>query len=105
MVIKLFLALLFLNVAVFCAKAYASDAPSTMDSKCPAQQISQANREAMTGQRGETTDEELTTLGMRLLQWHFDSKRSHRYAYENIREDHSISVLRDGAAINLQWRF
>lgn len=106
MVIKVFLALLLLNLAVFWAKAYADEPFAKKSGDSPAVEISKENRAVTTGQIGETTDEALTTLGMRLLRWHFSAQHPHRYAYENIREDHSISLLQGGgAALNLEWRF
>ena len=105
MVIKVFLALLLLNLAVFWAKAYAGEPVAKSQWDSPAVEMIRENRAVTTGRISVTPDEALTALGMRLLKWHFSAQHTHRYAYENIREDHSISLLQDGAALNLEWRF
>lgn len=105
MIIRLFLALLFLNMVAFVVRADAAERPVVAADQFPEDLYELQDR--MSGDFERRDTEQLTTLGSRLLSWRLSSRQKddHHYASEAAIPDHGIALINEGACLNLKWKF
>jgi len=103
MIFRIFMILFALNMAAFWAKAHATE-PGGLT---PAVQVSRATQ-AATSRSVASFDQQqkLAELGLRLIRWEFGNDRHNpHYASQKVSLSPSISILPQGAALNLQFHF
>lgn len=105
MIIRLFLALLVLNMVAFVVRAEAAERPFVAADQFPETLYELQDR--MSGDFGRHDAKQLTTLGSRLLSWRFGSGKDNgrHYASDAAIADHGIALLDQGACLNLKWKF
>lgn len=105
MIFRIFMILFAVNMAVFWVKAHASE--PNADSQFPAVQIARQSQAVTTRSvQSYERHERWTELGVRLLRWEFRGTASPKhYATEKVSMVPSISILPEGAAFNMRWRF
>lgn len=105
MIFRIFMILFAVNMAVFWVRAHASE--PNVDAQYPATQIARESQAATTRSvQSYDRQQRWADLGERLLRWEFKpAKSAHRYATEKVSMVPSISILPDGAALNMRWRF
>lgn len=105
MIIRLFLALLVLNMVAFVVRADAAERPVIAADQFPEDLYELQDR--MSGDFERREDEQLTALGSRLLSWRFSRKQDdgHHYASDAAVPDHGIALINEGACLNLKWKF
>ncbi len=103
MIIRIFIALLALNMMTFVVRAEASE---------PAFDGSQAQdvyelQEHMSGDFERNEQDELTRIGSRLLSLGFSevAKSGRTYGSDAAVADHGVALLQEGACLNLKWNF
>ncbi len=103
MIFRIFMILFALNMAAFWAKAHATE-PNGLS---PAVQVSRATQAAMSGSVDHFDQQQkLTELGLRLIRWEFGKdSRSQHYASQKVSMTPSISIIPQGAALNVQFHF
>lgn len=103
MIIRIFAALLALNMIAFVVRAEASE--RVFADEVPAENVYQLQEEMSGDFEHETSD--ITTLGSRLLSLSFSGSDSGRksYASDRAEPDHGIALLEEGACLNLRWNF
>ncbi|SFR74708.1 hypothetical protein SAMN05216203_2722 [Marinobacter daqiaonensis] len=106
MIIRLFIALLVLNTLAFVVRAEAGEREALPN------QIYQGSsaeiQDRMSGDFVYDGQDALMDLGSMFLSWRLSGEpgRSGRhYASESVHAEHSIALINDGAALNLQWKF
>lgn len=114
MIIRLFFTLLIVNSAIFAASADASEKKNdgrgiketvTMADVQQLQAI-MAGRNYATIDQAEDGADILTEVGSRLLTLSLSRRdTAHRYASETVRADHGVSLIDEGACLNLKWTF
>ncbi|KPP98151.1 hypothetical protein [Marinobacter sp. HL-58] len=104
MIIRIFIALLALNMIAFVVRAEANE--RVFADETPAEDIYQLQDEMSGDFEREDTDM-YTNLGSRLLSLGFSraNPRSKTYASDPARADHGIALLEEGACLNLKWNF
>jgi len=105
MIIRIFVALLALNMIAFVVRAEA-DERVVADESISEDVYELQERMAGDFERDDTEDA-LTEIGSRLLSLslyrsEFGGKR---YASDRARADHGVALLEEGAALNLKWNF
>ena len=105
MVIRLFLALLVLNMLAFVVRAEAADAVEL--NKEPRPDNLYLLQEQMSGDFERDNTDAVTEIGSRLLSLSLVSRQDQgrRYASEAIRPDHGVALLEEGACLNFKWNF
>lgn len=105
MIIRIFVALLVLNTVAFVVRAEAGERETLPDEIYNGEPAAVQDR--MSGDFVYDDEDALMDLGSRLLSWQLTSQpgNSHRYASDPARADHSIALIREGAALNLSWKF
>lgn len=105
MIIRLFLALLVLNMVAFVVRADAAERPVVATDQFPEDLYELQDR--MSGNFERRGSEQLTTLGSRLLSWRFSGRQDdeHRYASDAAIPEHGIALINEGACLNLKWKF
>lgn len=110
MIFRIFMILFAVNMAVFWVKAHASE--PNPDTLLPALQVTLQSQAATTRSLPSYEREQtLAELGARLLRWEFKGRPSHALEAAEHHPAHrvsmipSISILPDGAAFNMRWRF
>lgn len=106
MVIRVFVALLVLNLIAFVVQADAAERASGSAGMSAAAEVSQI--EAQVSGRHEPEDAEIVSgIGLRLLSLTLknSSGNDRHYASDPARPDHGVAVLDDGACLNLRWNF
>lgn len=104
MIIRIFIALLALNMIAFVVRAEANERLFADD--MPTENIYQLQEE-MSGDFERENSDMYANLGSRLLSLGFSRSSSGKrtYASEPARADHGIALLEEGACLNLKWDF
>ncbi|MCL7944335.1 hypothetical protein [Marinobacter sp. ATCH36] len=104
MIIRIFIALLALNMIAFVVRAEASE--RVFADEVPAEDIYQL-QDQMSGDFETDEVDMYTNLGSRLLSLGFSrsESRSKTYASDRAQADHGIALLEEGACLNLKWNF
>ncbi|MDK8464647.1 hypothetical protein [Marinobacter sp. SS13-12] len=104
MIIRIFIALLALNMIAFVVRAEASE--RYFADEMPAEDIYQL-QDQMSGDFESDEVDMYTNLGSRLLSLGFSrsDSREKSYASDRARPDHGIALLEEGACLNLKWNF
>lgn len=104
MIIRIFVALLALNMIAFVVRAEANE--RAFADQMPAEDIYQLQDEMSGDFEREDTDM-YANLGSRLLSLGFSRSDSRKktYASDRARADHGIALLDEGACLNLKWNF
>ena len=104
MIIRIFVALLVLNMLALIVRAEASE--RIMANEVSVQDI-YALQEQMSGDFEREPSDMYTALGSRLLRLSLaDSGSTKRtYASQAAEPDHGIALLEEGACLNLRWNF
>ncbi len=104
MIIRLFIALLALNMIAFVVRAEASERAFADEA---AVQDVYALQEEMSGDFEHQDSDMYSTIGSRLLSLSFAQRQegSKQYASDPAQPDHGIALLEEGACLNLRWNF
>ncbi|MDL0430592.1 hypothetical protein QPM17_05610 [Marinobacter sp. TBZ242] len=104
MIIRIFIALLALNMIAFVVRAEANE--RVFADQMPAEDIYQLQDE-MSGDFEHEDADLYANLGSRLLSLGFSRSDSRKksYASDRARADHGIALLEEGACLNLKWNF
>lgn len=104
MIIRIFIALLALNMIAFVVRAEANE--RVFADEMPAEDIYQLQDEMSGDFEREDTDM-YANLGSRLLSLGFSrsDSRKQTYASDRAQPDHGIALLEEGACLNLKWNF
>lgn len=106
MIIRIFVALLALNLVAFVVRAEASEHRFFTAEEVRSEDISEL-QERMSGDFEEDSTDAIAEIGSRLLSLRlskaYDGKKS--YASSPARPDHGIALLEEGACLNLKWNF
>ncbi|MDF0751902.1 hypothetical protein NLU14_16860 [Marinobacter sp. 71-i] len=104
MIIRIFIALLALNMIAFVVRAEANE--RVFADETPAENVYQLQEE-MSGDFDREESDMYTTIGSRLLSLGFSSSDSGKktYASDPARPDHGIALLEEGACFNFKWNF
>lgn len=104
MIIRIFIALLVLNLVAFVVRAEAGE--RVFADEFPAENIYEL-QEKMSGDSENDEYEAITEVGSRLLSLSLSrsDRRKERYASDGARADHGIALLEEGACLNLKWTF
>lgn len=104
MIIRIFIALLALNMIAFVVRAEASE--RSFADEVPVEDIYQLQNE-MSGDFEREEADMYANLGSRLLSLGFSRSdaREKTYASDRARPDHGIALLEEGACLNLKWNF
>ncbi|PXX90220.1 hypothetical protein DIT71_11995 [Marinobacter vulgaris] len=104
MIIRIFVALLALNMIAFVVRAEAGE--RVFADEMPAEDIYQL-QDQMSGDFESDDVDMYANLGSRLLSLGFSGSdtRSRSYASDPARADHGIALLEEGACLNLKWNF
>ncbi|MDX1551185.1 MAG: hypothetical protein R3198_01060 [Marinobacter sp.] len=104
MIIRIFIALLALNMIAFVVRAEANERFFADD--VPSEDIYQL-QDQMAGDFESDDVDMYANLGSRLLSLGFSraGSREKTYASDRARPDHGIALLDEGACLNLKWNF
>lgn len=104
MIIRIFVALLALNMIAFVVRAEANE--RVFADEMSADNIYQLQEE-MSGDFERKNSDMYANLGSRLLSLSFNRSNPDRrsYASDPARADHGIALLEEGACLNLKWDF
>ncbi|AZR40098.1 hypothetical protein [Marinobacter salarius] len=104
MIIRIFVALLALNMIAFVVRAEASE--RVFADEVPAENVYQLQEE-MSGDFEREESDMYATIGSRLLSLSFSGSDSGKksYASDRAKPDHGIALLEEGACLNLRWNF
>lgn len=107
MIIRIFVALLVLNLVAFVVRAEASERVFDELSETGTAEDVYKLQERMSGDFDDGPAEAVSELGSRLLTLTLSRSDddSKRYASEPARPDHGIALLNEGACLNLKWNF
>ena len=108
MIFRVFIALLFLNVVGNVATAEASDSDVLrMPGMAGKESVEALQVRENLGDDALTERDMITDTGARLLSLRLSSSDSsgRHYASDSVRPDHSLSLLNEGACLNLRWNF
>lgn len=108
MIIRIFVALLALNMVAFVVRAEAAERTfeELGQPKVASEEIV-ALQGRLSGVEEVDVTEAVTELGSRLLSLSLvrDRKASRQYASDPAEPDHGIALLDEGACLNLKWKF
>ncbi|MDN6318573.1 MAG: hypothetical protein L0J77_02315 [Marinobacter sp.] len=107
MIIRIFVALLVLNVAAFVVRAEASEHPRNELSKITTTEDVYQLQRQRSGDFDEDSAYAATEIGSRLLSLSLvrsDDSGKH-YASQPPQADHGVALLNEGACLNLKWNF
>lgn len=105
MIIRIFVALLALNMVAFVVRAEAEE--RVIADEVVAEDVYEL-QERMAGDfERDDSEDALTEIGSRLLSLSLYRSVSggKRYASDRARADHGVALLEEGAALNLKWNF
>ncbi|WP_273202896.1 hypothetical protein [Marinobacter subterrani] len=107
MIIRIFVALLALNLVAFVVRAEAAGRVFEEIEKTPTAEQLYELQERMSGDFKDDESEAFTEIGSRLLSLTLSrSKDSGKhYASDPAQADHGIALLNEGACLNLRWKF
>ncbi|SFM11472.1 hypothetical protein [Marinobacter zhejiangensis] len=104
MIIRIFVALLALNMVAFVVRAEAGER-NTFDYEISPDTVYELQEE-MSGDFERDEGDTLTEIGSRLLSWSFTrGDEGKKYASESVRPDHGVALLERGACLNFKWDF
>lgn len=107
MIIRIFLALLVLNVAAFVVRAEASERAFDELSEIVTTEDVYQMQQKMSGDFEDDNADAVAEIGSRLLS--LSLVRTHntgkQYASQPAQADHGIALLNEGACLNLKWNF
>lgn len=106
MIIRIFVALLVLNVAAFVVRAEAADRGFNELSEMMTTEDVYELQQRMSGDFDDDADG-FAEIGSRLLSLSLvrTVNTGKQYASQPARADHGIALLNDGACLNLKWNF
>lgn len=107
MIIRIFVALLALNMVAFVVRADAAERVfEDLNENLTTEDVYEL-QERMSGDFDQDPSEAVSAIGSKLLTLsmtrHHDSGK--RYASEPAQPDHGIAFLNEGACLNLKWNF
>ncbi|PHQ24551.1 hypothetical protein CLH62_16785 [Marinobacter guineae] len=107
MIIRIFVALLALNLVAFVVRAEASGRVFEEVENAPTTEEIYELQERMSGDFENDSSEAFTEIGSRLLSLTLTRSESSgkRYASDPAQADHGIALLNEGACLNLKWNF
>lgn len=107
MIIRIFVALLALNLVAFVVRAEAAGRVFEQADTTTASEEIFAIQERVSGDFEEDSSEAVTEIGSRLLSLTFSGARNSgkQYASDPAQADHGIALLPEGACLNLKWNF
>ncbi|MBQ0834288.1 hypothetical protein [Marinobacter sp.] len=107
MIIRIFIALLVLNVAAFVVRADASERASDEPGEVMTTEDVYQLQQQMYGDVEDDNYEAVAEIGSRLLSLSLvrTDNSGKRYASQPAQADHGIALLNEGACLNLKWNF
>ncbi|WP_417565927.1 hypothetical protein [Marinobacter sp.] len=107
MIIRIFVALLALNLVAFVVRAEASGRVFEAVENAPTTEEIYELQERMSGDFDNDSSEAFTEIGSRLLSLTLTRSKSSgkHYASDPAVADHGIALLNEGACLNLKWNF
>lgn len=107
MIIRIFVALLALNLVAFVVRAEASGRVFEEVEKAPTTEQIYELQEQMSGDFDDDSSEAFTEIGSRLLSLTLTRSENSgkHYASDPAQADHGIALLNEGACLNLKWKF
>ncbi|SOB76434.1 hypothetical protein SAMN04488490_2120 [Marinobacter sp. LV10R510-11A] len=107
MIIRIFIALLVLNVAAFVVRADASERAFDELSEITTTEDVYQLQQQMSGDFEDDNSDAVTEIGSRLLSLSLvrTSNTGKQYASQSAQADHGIALLNEGACLNLKWNF
>lgn len=109
MIIRIFLALLALNMLAFVVRAEAAEVYTDAETEVRAADVYELPEHYLTGEHSSDNPEEaFTAIGARLLTLSFMNNRpdGKRYGSDPAYADHGVALLEQGGAcLNLKWNF
>ncbi|MBW0148842.1 hypothetical protein [Marinobacter arenosus] len=107
MIIRIFVALLALNLVAFVVRAEADERVFGNADEATTTESIYELQEKMSGDFEEDSVEAFSELGSRLLTLTLSRSADDgkRYASEPAQPDHGIALLNEGACLNLKWNF
>ncbi|KAA1172040.1 hypothetical protein FWJ25_15525 [Marinobacter salinexigens] len=107
MIIRIFVALLALNMVAFVVRADAAERVfEDLNENLTTEDVYEL-QERMSGDFDRDPSEAVSALGSKLLTLSMTRRQDHgkRYASEPAQPDHGIAFLNEGACLNLKWNF
>ncbi|MBU2954096.1 hypothetical protein [Marinobacter sp. F3R08] len=107
MVIRIFVALLALNLLAFVVRAEASGRVfEVVESATTSEQVIEME-DRVFGDFEDDSSEAVTEIGSRLLSLTLTRSKTtgRHYASDPAQADHGIALLNEGACLNLKWNF
>ncbi|MGO1691441.1 MAG: hypothetical protein ACTHY7_00310 [Marinobacter sp.] len=107
MIIRIFVALLVLNVAAFVVRAEASERAFDGQSEITTTEDVYQLQQQRSGDFDEDNTYAVTEIGSRLLSLSLvrTGNTGKHYASQPAQADHGIALLNEGACLNLKWNF
>ncbi|SFR55996.1 hypothetical protein SAMN04488073_2823 [Marinobacter gudaonensis] len=107
MIIRIFVALLALNLVAFVVRAEASERVFEEAEMTTASEEIFAIQERVSGDIDEDSSDAFAEIGSRLLSLTLSRSRQSgkHYASDPAQADHGIALLPEGACLNLKWNF
>ncbi|MDI9246159.1 hypothetical protein [Marinobacter sp. CHS3-4] len=104
MIIRIFIALLVLNMLAFVVRAEASE--RVFADETPVQDVYQLQEE-MSGDFERQQSDMYAAIGSRLLSLGFSDQKANKrqYASAPAQPDHGVALLEEGACLNFKWNF
>lgn len=104
MIIRIFIALLALNMLAFVVRAEASE--RVFADQVPTQDVYRLQEE-MSGDFEREQSDMYAAIGSRLLSLSFSGSdsRGRSYASDPAKPDHGVALLEEGACLNFKWKF
>lgn len=106
MIIRIFVALLALNLVAFVVRAEAGEYRFLSAEEVRSEDVYKL-QERMSGDFEDDNTDAIAEIGSRLLSLRlskaYDGKKT--YASSPARPDHGIALLQEGACLNLKWNF
>lgn len=104
MIIRIFIALLALNMLAFVVRAEASE--RVFADEVPTQDVYRLQEE-MSGDFEREESDMYAAIGSRLLSLSFSdaNARGRSYASDPAKPDHGVALLEEGACLNFKWNF
>ncbi|MBD3658181.1 MULTISPECIES: hypothetical protein [Marinobacter] len=106
MIIRIFIALLALNMVAFVVRAEAGENRVFAD-EIPQQDIYELQEQMSGDFDSDDTSDALAEIGSRLLSLKLSKSYANEryYASHAARPDHGVALLEEGACLNLKWNF
>lgn len=107
MIIRIFVALLALNLVAFVVRAEASGRVFEEAGNATTSEEIFEIQERVSGEFKDDSSEAFTEIGSRLLSLTLTRAKSSgkHYASDPAQADHGVALLNEGACLNLKWNF